>query len=47
MYQKIQNLKYGQIRPHIRPENMAGFRPEPDMISGVTLIATDPHHAAC
>jgi len=37
--------KYGQIRPHIRRpypagagyENMAGFRPGPDMISGATL----------
>jgi len=34
--------KYGQIRPHIRrphpAENMVGFRPGPDMISGAPLI---------
>jgi len=32
--------KYDQIRPHIRRpcENMAGFRPGPDMISGATLF---------
>jgi len=37
--------KYGQIRPHIRRpypagagyENMAGFRPRSDMISGATI----------
>jgi len=41
--------KYGQIRPHIRQpypagagyENMAGFRPGPDMISGATLVCID------
>jgi len=38
--------KYGHIRPHIRRpyparagyENMAGFRPGLDMISGATLV---------
>jgi len=40
--------KYGQIQPHIRRpylagagyENMAGFRPGLDMISGATLVGT-------
>ena len=35
--------KDGQIRPHMAAgyENLAGFRPGPDMISGATLKLTD------